>query len=142
MRTTLDRIRHAISFEAIALAIITPIGAWIFGLPLREMGLVTLISATIATFWNFGYNILFDHALLRLRRTTQKTVALRVVHAVLFEVGLLALLVPFIALYLDVTLRVAFLMDVAFSAFYLVYAFAFNWAYDLMFPVAPTVQSQ
>jgi uncharacterized membrane protein len=142
MRTTLDRIRHAISFEAIALAIITPIGAWVFGLPLREMGLVTLISATIATFWNFGYNILFDHALLRLRRTTQKTVALRVVHAVLFEVGLLALLVPFIALYLDVTLRVAFVMDVAFSAFYLVYAFAFNWAYDLMFPVAPTVHSK
>jgi uncharacterized membrane protein len=142
MRTTFDRIRHAISFEAIALAIITPIGAWVFGLPLREMGLVTLISATIATFWNFGYNILFDHALLRLRRTTQKTVALRVVHAVLFEVGLLALLVPFIALYLDVTLRVAFVMDVAFSAFYLVYAFAFNWAYDLMFPVAPTVHSK
>jgi uncharacterized membrane protein len=106
------------------------------------MGLVTLISATIATFWNYGYNILFDHAVLRLRGTTQKTVALRVVHAMLFEVGLLVLLVPFIALYLDVTLRVAFVMDVAFSAFYLVYAFAFNWAYDLLFPVAPTVYSE
>ncbi len=140
MRTTFDRIRHAISFEAIALMIIIPLGAWVFGLPLHHMGVVSLISATIATFWNYGYNILFDHALLRFRRTTQKTIALRVVHAVLFEVGLLALLVPFIALYLGVTLRVAFVMDVAFSAFYLVYAFAFNWAYDVLFPVPPTVR--
>ena len=140
MRTTRDRIRHAISFEAVALTIITPLGAWVFGLPLHDIGVVSLVSATIATVWNYGYNILFDHALLRLRRTTQKTVALRVGHALLFEVGLLALLVPFIAIWLGVTLKVAFVMDVAFSAFYLGYALAFNWAYDLLFPVAPTVR--
>ena len=140
MRSTADRIRHAISFEIVALGLVTPLGAWAFGLGLHEMGVVTVVSATIATGWNYGYNILFDHALLRWRGTTQKTVALRVAHAVLFEAGLLVLLVPFIALWLGVTLRVAFVMDVAFSAFYLVYAFAFNWAYDLLFPMAPTTR--
>lgn len=141
MRTTRDRIRHAISFEVIALGIATPLAALAFGLPLHEMGVVTLISATIATVWNYAFNILFDRALLRARRTTEKTVGLRVVHAVLFELGLLALLVPFIALWLGVTPWVALLMDVAFAGFYLVYAFAFNWAYDLLFPVAPTTRT-
>lgn len=140
MRTTRDRIRRAISFEVIALAIVTPLGAWAFGLPLHDIGIVTVVSATIATFWNYAYNLLFDHGLLRLRGTTHKTVAVRLIHAVLFEVGLLFLLVPFIALYLAVPLTVAFTMDVAFSASYLVYALAFNWAYDVVFPVPPTVR--
>lgn len=140
MRSRGDRIRHAVSFEAIALIIITPLGAWAFGIALHDMGVVTVVSATIATFWNYSYNILFDHAALRLRGTTEKTIALRVIHAVLFEAGLLLLLVPFLAVWLGVTLRVAFVMDAAFAGFYLVYAFAFNWAYDLLFPVRPTTR--
>jgi len=140
MRTTNDRIRHAISFEVIALAIITPLAGWVFGLPLHEIGVVTVVSATIATFWNYIYNLLFDHGMLRLRGTTRKTLAVRLVHAMLFEVGLLFLLVPFIALYLAVSLWVAFTMDVAFSAFYLIYALVFNWAYDAVFPVPATVR--
>jgi uncharacterized membrane protein len=42
---------------------------------------------------------------------------------------------PFIAWYLGVSLLTAFWMDAAFSVFYLVYAFVFNWAYDLIFPI-------
>jgi len=140
MRTTNDRIRHAISFEVIALVIITPLAGWVFGLPLHDIGVVTVVSATIATFWNYIYNLLFDHGMLRLRGTTRKTLAVRLVHAMLFEVGLLFLLVPFIALYLAVSLWVAFTMDVAFSAFYLIYALVFNWAYDAVFPVPATVR--
>ncbi len=140
MRTTRDRIRHAISFEVVALAMITPLGAWVFGLPIHDIGVVAVISSTIATFWNYGYNILFDRASLRWRGTTAKTFRVRLVHAVLFEAGLLVLLVPMIALYLGVSLLVALMMDVAFAAFYLVYALAFNWAYDVIFPVPPTVR--
>ena len=33
------------------------------------------------------------------------------------------------------SLLTAFWMDAAFSVFYLVYAFVFNWAYDLIFPI-------
>jgi uncharacterized membrane protein len=135
MRSTADRIRHALSFELIALAIITPLGAVVFDTPLKEMGVVTVVSATIATVWNYLYNLIFDHAMLRWRGSVRKTPAIRVLHAVLFEAGLLIVLIPFIALYLGVGLWTAFLMDVAFAAFYLVYAFCFNWAYDVIFPV-------
>jgi uncharacterized membrane protein len=135
MRSTADRIRHALSFELIALAIITPLGAVVFDTPLKEMGVVTVVSATLATGWNYLYNLIFDHAMLRRRGSVLKTPAIRVLHAVLFEAGLLLVLIPFIALYLGVSLWTAFVMDVAFAGFYLIYAFAFNWAYDVIFPI-------
>ena len=135
MRRTADRIRHAISFELIALAIVTPLGALVFDTPVKDMGVVTVISATIATGWNYLYNLLFDHAMLRRRGDVRKTPAIRVLHAVLFEAGLLVVLIPFIALYLGVGVWTAFVMDVAFAGFYLVYAFGFNWAYDVVFPI-------
>ena len=135
MRSTPDRIRHALSFEVIGILLVTPLGALAFGHPMAEIGMVALVSATIATGWNYLYNLGFDHALLRLRGRVAKTVPLRVAHALLFEGGLLAILMPFIAWYLGVSLWDAFVMDAAFAGFYLIYAFCFNWGYDVVFPV-------
>jgi uncharacterized membrane protein len=58
-----------------------------------------------------------------------------VVHAVLFECGLLVLLVPFIAWYLAVPLWEALVMDLGLAGFYLVFTLVFNWAYDRAFPL-------
>lgn len=135
MRTTKDRIRHAVSFEILALFIVTPLGAWAFGIPLHDIGVVAIVSATIATVWNYVFNLLFDHAMLRLVKNVHKTPTMRFVHAVLFEAGLLVILMPFIAWYLEITLIQAFLMDISFALFFLVYAFVFNWLYDLIFPI-------
>lgn len=139
MRRTSDRIRHAISFEAIALLVVTPLGAWGFRLPLHEVAIVTIVSATIATFWNYVYNIGFDHAMLRLRGDVRKAVRHRIIHAVLFELGLLAVLAPYIAWQLEVGLWQAVIMDAAFAGFYLIYAFVFNWVYDVVFPIPQTL---
>ncbi|PWV99013.1 putative membrane protein [Hoeflea marina] len=135
MRTTRDRIRHAISFEIIGLSLVTPLGAWTFGMPLEDIGVVSLVSATIATAWNYVFNLMFDHALVRFLGDLRKTLAMRVLHAALFEAGVVVLLMPFIAWYLDVSLMHALTMDVSFSLFYMVYAFGFNWAYDRVFPI-------
>ena len=70
MRTTGDRIRHAISFEILALLIVTPLGAWVFDLPVADIGVVSIGSATIAMLWNYLYNIGFDHMMQRLLRAT------------------------------------------------------------------------
>ncbi|UXX83233.1 PACE efflux transporter [Roseovarius pelagicus] len=138
MRSTADRIRHALSFEIIALLIAVPGGALIFGLSLHDVGLVAVVSATIATLWNYFYNILFDHALLRMTGRVAKTFVIRLIHTALFEVGLLAALLPFIAWYLGMTLWDAFVLDMSFTIFYLFYTFAFNWLYDIVFPVPGT----
>ena len=135
MRNTADRIRHAISFELIGLALITPLGAWVFNTPMQDIGIVSLLSAIAATLWNYIYNLGFDRVLMRLRGDVRKTVPLRIVHAVLFEAGLLLVLLPLFAWYLGITLLQAFLMDMSFAGFYLVYAFVFNWAYDVIFPI-------
>jgi uncharacterized membrane protein len=135
MRSTADRIRHAISFEIIGLALITPLGALAFGMPMADIGVIGVASATIATGWNYLYNLGFDHLMQRLTGGTQKTVAIRVAHAALFEGGLLLVLLPLIAWYLGVSLLQALMMDVSFALFYMVYAFVFNWVYDRVFPL-------
>lgn len=135
MRSTSDRIRHAVSFEIIGLALITPLGAFAFGMPVADIGVVGVASATIATGWNYLYNLGFDHVMQRLTGSTQKSLAVRVLHSVLFEGGLLLALLPLIAWYLGVSMLQAFMMDVSFALFYLVYAFVFNLAYDKIFPL-------
>jgi len=136
MRTFRDRVRHALLFEAVALAIFIPGSAMLFGQPLEHMGVIGIVSATIATLWNFIFNMGFDRALLRLRGSVRKTMALRVAHTLLFEAGLVIMLIPMIAWYLDIGLWAALLMDVAIVVFYLVYGFLFNIGYDAVFPVA------
>lgn len=135
MRTTADRIRHAISFEILALVLITPLAAWAFRLPMGDTGVVGVGSAIVAVAWTYLFNLGFDHALKALTGSVAKGMALRVVHAVLFEAGLIAILLPPIAWYLGISLVQAFLLDASITAFYVVYAFAFNLAYDRIFPV-------
>lgn len=141
MRPFRDRVRHALSFEAVALAIFIPGSALLFGQPLEHMGFIGIASATIATLWNFVYNWGFDRAMLRLRGGVQKTLAIRVVHTLLFEAGLVVMLIPMIAWYLGIGLWAALLMDVAIVIFYLVYGFLFNLAYDRVFPIAAATPS-
>jgi uncharacterized membrane protein len=133
MRLARDRIRHAISFELGGLALVSPLGAWAFDLPVADITMVRIACAIIATVWTYAYNLAFDTILQRLRGGPAKSIPMRVLQAVLFEAGLLAMLTPLLAWYLEISLRYAFLMDLTFALVYVVYAFAFNWAYDCVF---------
>lgn len=135
MRTTRDRIRHAILFELISLALVVPFGTVLFGLHASDMGVIGVGSALAATAWNYVYNLGFDRTMQRLAGHTRKSLGLRVGHAVLFEAGLLVILLPPIAWYLGIGLAQALVMDLAIAAFYVAYAFVFNLAYDRAFPL-------
>ncbi|ARS52972.1 PACE efflux transporter [Kushneria konosiri] len=135
MRTTLDRIRHTVMFEIIGLLIVIPLGHLLFSLDTTHMGLVGVISAVVATLWNYLYNLGVDHALLRLRGHVQKTVIMRVFHAICFELGLICVLLPLIALYLSQTLAETAPLVTSLALFYVIYAFVFNWLYDIVFPI-------
>ena len=93
------------------------------------------MASLIATVWNYVYNLMFDRAMLRLRGSVIKTHPLRALHALLFEGGLLVLLLPFVAWMLGVSLWQAFLFDLAIAVFYIVYGYAYNWVYDRVFPM-------
>jgi uncharacterized membrane protein len=135
MRTTADRIRHVVSFEIIGLALAVPLATLAFDHSVFEMGVVGLGSSLVATGWNYVFNVIFDRVLHARAGTTLKTVRMRVLHAVLFELGLLAMLAPLIALYLGIGLWEALVLDLGFALFYMVYALVFNWAYDRLFPL-------
>jgi uncharacterized membrane protein len=136
MRSTRDRICHAISFELGGLALISPLGAWAFSMPVADITVVRIACAIIATGWTYAYNLAFDTVLHRLSGETEKSILIRVLQAVLFEAGLLAMLTPLMAWYLGISLVQALLMDVVFALVYVLYAFVFNWAYDRLFSVS------
>ncbi|WGT51344.1 PACE efflux transporter [Thioclava nitratireducens] len=134
MRSTPDRIRQAVSFEIIGILIVTPLFAWVFDHPMGDMGVLVVLGATAATAWNYLFNLAFDHILLWRRGDVRKTIPLRIVHAVLFEATLLALLLPIFAWWLETSLLTILMMEASFAGFYLVYAFVFTWGYDTIFP--------
>lgn len=85
---------------------------------------------------NYLYNLIFDKALVALNRPVNVRPAwMRVLHAILFELSLLTITVPFVAWWLDLTLWHALIADIGFALFFLVYAFVYNWVYDIVFPM-------
>ena len=76
------------------------------------------------------FNGLFDRLLTRL--AIVRTAWVRVVHALLFESGLVALGVPLIAWWLDVSLWQAFVLDIGVLLFFLPYTYVYHWVYDLI----------
>ncbi|OEE57586.1 transporter [Enterovibrio norvegicus FF-454] len=134
MRTMTDRIRHAIAFEVIGLILIVSILSQ-FGFDAAHTGLMGIAFSVIATGWNYIYNVWFDKAMMKRTGTTKKTQKQRILHAVLFELGLLWITLPAMAWWLNIGLWQAFVMDIGLVAFYLVYAYVFNLAYDKLFPV-------
>lgn len=135
MRSLPDRIRHTVIFEVIAILLVAFPGAWITGAEPATMGALSVMFSVLAMTWNLAYNWMFDHAALRLGARVPRTVRLRVLHAILFEAGMLLAGVFLIAWWLDMSLMQALVLDVGFAVFFLVYAFAYNWLYDLVFPL-------
>lgn len=123
-----ERFFHALGFEVLALAICAPLGAWLLGYSLAKIGLLTLVISLMAMLWNMVFNTLFDRA--QRRMGFKRTVTARVVHALLFEVGLILAVVPLAAWWLDIGLWEAFVLDIAIVLFFLPYTFVFNWVYD------------
>ena len=89
-------------------------------------------TSVIAVVWNLLFNTLFEAWESRQARRG-RSLARRAAHAIGFEGGLAAVLVPLFAWWLDVSLWEALLFDAALLVFFLVYTFVFNWAFDQVF---------
>lgn len=135
MRSTADRIRHAVCFEIIGVVIVTPLAGWAFNAGFAHIGALAVAMSLLATIWNYVYNVLFDHALLRWRGRIRKRPLERVVHAFIFEFGMLLLSLPPVMWWMGYGLKRALTMALSLMAFYLVYTYIYNWLYDILFPV-------
>ena len=137
MRSVADRIRHALCFEIIGLILVTQLSGWLFNTPLVQFGVLALALSVLATLWNYVYNLAFDHAMLRLVKRVEKTLLERVLHAFLFEVGMLIITLPLVVWWMEYGLMEAFKMSIALMIFYLVYVYIYNIVYDKLFPIPP-----
>ncbi|UTW11546.1 PACE efflux transporter [Marinobacterium rhizophilum] len=136
MRNRADRIRHTVGFELVGLVLLTGLGSWLLGLDMQHFGALAVVFSLLAMVWNYYYNRLFDQWLLRHRGTSIKRQRDRIIHALLFEGGLLFITLPLIAWWMQVSLWQALVMDVGMAVFYLVFAYLYNLAYDRVFPVS------
>ncbi len=141
MRTTKERILHAIAFEVIGLVLIIGILSQL-GFAIGHVGALGIFFSIVATGWNYIYNIGFDHVLMLRYHSIYKNPVTRVLHAIGFELGLLVITLPCIAWFMDISLWSAFLLDIGLVIFYLFYAYIYNLAYDKLFPVVKTKSKQ
>jgi uncharacterized membrane protein len=126
------KIVYVTLYEAIAIVCASFGLVVLFGQGLMASGVLSIAASAIAVIWNLVFNTLFERWESR-QRTVGRSVARRVAHAIGFEGGLAALLVPLFAWWLGVSLWEALVMDFGLLVFFLVYTFAFNWAFDRVF---------
>jgi len=127
-RRLLERVFHGVLFEILAIGIATPLAAWLTGESLAAMGVLSAIISFMAITWNMLFNWMFDQAQKHLQ--FHRGIAIRILHACLFEIGLIIMAVPFIAWWINTTWIRAFVIDIGLILFFLPYSFFFNLAYD------------
>ncbi|AGB83421.1 Predicted membrane protein [Serratia rubidaea] len=125
-----ERIVHAVGFEAIAVMICAPLGAWILGRSMTQVGALAVMLSSVAMLWNIIYNAGFDRLWPVSRVTRNLTV--RILHAAGFETGFILIGVPIAAFMLNLTLVQAFMLELGFFLFFLPYTVVYNWAYDAL----------
>ncbi|MBI9088375.1 MAG: PACE efflux transporter [Desulfobacterium sp.] len=141
MRTHKDRLRHTLLFECILLAICIPFLSWVLKQPASHIGRLSAMLSLAAMGWNYLYNLLFDHGLKRLgKRFYPRSLPLRIIHACLFELGLLFATIPGVMYWMNYSLLQALALDLSFLLMVPVYTVMFNGCYDKIFPV-PTLQT-
>ena len=126
------RVLQALLYEGIAVAVVAPTLAWVFDSPPLSALALTLATSAVALAWNYVYNTLFERWESR-QAVRGRSAARRLAHSAGFELGLVVLLVPLIAWWLDVTLWQALLADLGLMAFFFFYTMAFTWAFDRVF---------
>lgn len=117
-------------FEVGALVILVPLMSWGLHMDVFHFGSLALILSLCAMSCNMGYNHLFEWLEKRFHWT--RTFWVRVGHTLGFEVSFLAVALPITAWWLDMTIIQAFLLDLVFTIFFVLYAFFFNWIYDIV----------
>lgn len=127
-RTIRERVLHGLLFEILAIGIATPLAVWLTGETLADMAVLSAIISFMAISWNMTFNWMFDLAQKHLQ--FHRGIAVRILHACLFEIGLILMAVPFIAWWIDTTWLRAFIIDIGLILFFLPYSFFFNLAYD------------
>jgi uncharacterized membrane protein len=132
MHPTLRKIIYAISFEVggiliggAALTLMSDAGAG------KSLSLAAF-GAAIAVLWSLVFNSMFEAWETR-QSTKGRSPSRRIAHAVLFEGGLVLILLPAMAWWLNTTIWAALVYESVLIGVFLIYAWAFTLAFDTIF---------
>ncbi|RAI41647.1 PACE efflux transporter [Rhodoplanes roseus] len=129
---TIRRLVYVALYEMIAIVVVSVALAWVADRPARDTSVVAVATSVVAVSWAYVFNLMFERWEAS-RRVRGRSLARRVAHAILYEAGLVVMLVPLIAWQLGVSLWEAFLYDLGLILFFTAYTFGFTWAFDRVF---------
>ena len=126
------RLVYVAVYETLAILFATVALAWASERSLGHAGVVSVMASVIAVAWNYLYTWGFEAWEAR-QSVRGRSLRRRVGHALGFESGLVILLVPVLAWWLEISLWQALVLDLGLVLFFLSYTFVFNWAFDVAF---------
>ena len=126
------RVVYVALYEGIAIVVASFGFAALSGADIGRSSALSVLASAVAISWNLVFNWLFEQWEMR-QAKRGRSVLRRIAHAIGFEGGLVAILVPLVAWWLHVTLWQALLLDLALVVFFLIYTFVFAWLFDRVF---------
>ncbi|MGQ3672433.1 PACE efflux transporter [Xanthobacter sp. TB0136] len=133
------RVVYLVIYEALAIAVVTLGLSFASGQTAEHTSFAAIGSSVIAVVWNFTFNTAFEAWESR-QVVRGRSFRRRAAHALLFEAGLVIMLVPLFAWWLDMSLLDAFILDIGLTLFFLVYTFVYNLGFDTVFGLPASAQ--
>ncbi|MCO7188627.1 MULTISPECIES: PACE efflux transporter [unclassified Pseudoalteromonas] len=136
MRTRQERIIHALFYEIFALLSISLLLKPLFQLEMSESLTIGLAFSIYAVVWNLIFNYVFDTYLLKHhpKQLTQRSLKIRIIHALGFEGSMLVLTLPMLAWWLNVSMFEALRLELFLVIYITLYTFVYNYLYDIISP--------
>ncbi|CRM17858.1 hypothetical protein H097_09937 [Pseudomonas sp. FH4] len=135
------KILQAILYESIAVAVLSPSISLIYDEGLAHAGALSLMLSVCALLWNVLFNYAFECWEAHQPQRT-RTLGRRLLHSLGFEGGLVLLLVPLVAWWLEISWWAALVTDLGLFVFFFFYALAFQWVFDKVFDVPKSAQGE
>lgn len=132
MSPRIRRVLQAVLYEVFAIAFVGPVLSVAFDKPATSTLGLAFVLSSIALAWNYVFNAIFERWESR-QAVRGRSLLRRLAHGIGFEGGLVILLVPVMAYWLEISFFNAFLANLGLLAFFFVYALAFTWAFDRVF---------
>lgn len=132
MRPALRKVIYAVCFETLGVAVASAGLLAMSEASVSQSVSLSVVTATVALCWSYIYNSLFEA--WEARQTVRgRSFARRSAHALIFEGGLVLILVPVMAWWLKVGLLEALLYEAGLIVLFIAYTYVFTWGFDRVF---------
>ncbi len=132
MQGATRKIVQAVLYESIAIMVLSPSISLIYDEGLAHAGVLSLMLSVSALLWNVLFNYVFEFWEAR-QPQSARTLGRRLLHSLGFEGGLVLMLVPLVAWWLEISWWAALITDLGLFVFFFFYALAFQWIFDRVF---------